>query len=177
MSTLELREELGWCEYCGAFSKECRCYRIISWDWERPRAGDEIEALEDILQWGVNLAFADAPPRFDGPVLNVLPISIAHELEKYFLEVSLLDRKGYSSATGGFCMQQRERTRRTVYDVLLRLAAKEVRDTKQMKWPILSHPIINYTEVENPAETRKRVSALLVPALAAIETLQTQKEI
>ena len=37
----------------------------------------EIELLERILAWGANLAFIDAPPRFDGSVLNVLQINLS----------------------------------------------------------------------------------------------------
>jgi len=51
---------------------------------------------------------------------------------------------------------------------LIRCAANEVKDTKKMRWPIISYPLINYTEVENPIETRKRMDALLGPAANSI---------
>ena len=175
MNTINLRDEIGYCDYCGANSTGCNCYVLFHWHWTWPKDGYEIELLERILAWGANLAFIDAPPRFDGSVLNVLPINLSQELERYFLKVMLFDKEGFCC---GVDMVWRSNdcadcsvTRRSVYDVLIRCAANEVKDTKQMRWPILSHFVIDYTEVENPIETRKRMDALLRPAVNDLKNL------
>ena len=172
MNTINLRDEIGYCDYCGANSPECNCYVLFHWDRTRPINGYEIVLLERILAWGSSLAFIDAPPRFDGPVLNMLPISLSLELERYFLKVTLYERAGFSCGDDMVrCSDDPAEsgvTRRSVYDVLIRCAANEVKDIKKMRWPIISYPLINYTEVENPIETRKRMDALLGPAANSI---------
>ena len=174
MSTLALRNEQGWCDCCKESIDECYCYHLISWEGELITEELELLELEKLLNWAVNLAYQGSPPRFDGPVLNKLPIQVAKELAALSLNFSLMDTFGYESGEDMFMDLgvEGEATRTTVYVELIKVASEEFNE-RTIRTDGFTGGIYDIIEVENPDETRRRMEALLAPAIEAIEAIQS----
>ena len=173
MSTLELRIEQGWCDCCKESEDECYCYHLISWEGELISEGYELLELEKLLNWAVNLAYEGSPPRFDGPVLSQLPIQVAKKLAALSLNFSLMGTFGYESGEDMFMDigVEGDVTRTSIYIELIKVASAGFNE-KTIRTDGFLGGIYDIIEVENPVETRKRMEALLAPAIESIEAIQ-----
>lgn len=173
MSTLDLRNEQGWCDRCNESIDGCYCYQLMSWENDTLLEEGDIELLDRLLGWGIQLGFEGTPPRLDGPVLDVLPIRLAKELATYFLRVASFDAEGYQDGEDmiGDLGDADSPNRKSAYVVLAEEAAENIQE-KTIRTDGILGGVYEVVEVENPDQTRKRMNAILAQAIEAMESLQ-----
>jgi len=134
----------------------------------------EDDNMDALITWGAALSLQSAPPAFDSPVLNVLPIHFAKAIEAHFLKLAAecgCPSRSYAEAIDDrYNFEEADDCRKAIYRDWVAAAAIDVHDESKY---FDSHSPgcggrYDNVEVENPHETRKRMWAILAPASAAL---------
>ena len=140
----------------------------------------EDDGMDRLIDWGCRLALQAAPPAFDCPVLKVLPIHLAKSIEHRFLEVA--SRCGSIEHTDEdvdelrYLLDECSECRKGIYsDWVDASALGATEDCRRTEGDMPGYGgIYDNIEVDDPRETRARMTAILKPSLVELEVLMAR---
>ena len=174
MSSRSYRDETGHCDCCSDESDSCVCYLLLCWEGEHLMHGED-DGMDRLIDWGCRLALQAAPPAFDCSVLKVLPIHLAKSIEHRFLEVA--SRCGSIEHTDEdvdelrYLLDECGECRKGIYADWVNASALDVGEDRRTTGGDMPGcgGIYDNIEVDDPAETRFRMAAILAPALTELD--------
>ena len=174
MSSRSYRDETGHCDCCSDESDSCVCYLLLCWEGEHLMHGED-DGMDRLIDWGCRLALQAAPPAFDCSVLKVLPIHLAKSIEHRFLEVA--SRCGSIEHTDEdvdelrYLLDECGECRKGIYADWVNASALDVGEDRRRTGGDMPGygGIYDNIEVDDPAETRFRMAAILAPALTELD--------
>ena len=137
----------------------------------------EDDRMDSLINWGCKLALQAAPPAFDCSVLRVLPIHFAKSIEQRFLEVASkcgsIDHSDEDVEELRYLLDECTECRKGIYSDWVNASALDVgEERRRMDGDMPGYcGIYDNIEVDNPQETRSRMTAILAPAITELEAL------